>query len=123
MDASALLALLNDEKGSDIVAKNLSSSAISTINIAEVATVLNKIGMPKDEIEALFNELDINTLSYDQPAAIETGAIRMQTMKQGLSLGDRACLITAKQQKSIALTADKLWAELPEKIVDIKLIR
>ena len=123
LDASALLALLKNEKGSEVVSKNLSSSAISAINLAEVATVLNKIGMQKKEIELLFKELDINTLAYDQESAIETGSIRNQTMKQGLSLGDRACLITAKIQKCTALTADKAWIKLPDKIAKIELIR
>ena len=123
LDASALLALLNNEKCSEVVSKNLSFSAISTINLAEVATVLSKLGMPKNEIELLFKELDIHTLVYDRETAIETGAIRNLTIKQGLSLGDRACLITAKKQQCTALTADKAWMEIPDKIAKIKLIR
>ena len=50
LDASALLALLQDERGSEIVAQHILSSAISTVNLAEVASVLNKIGMPENVV-------------------------------------------------------------------------
>ena len=49
-DASALLALLQDERGSEIVAQHILFSAISTVNLAEVASVLNKIDMPENVV-------------------------------------------------------------------------
>lgn len=101
------------------------SLLISTVNLAEVASVLNKVGMPEEEIHAIFDELDLETLPYDKDAAIATGGIRRLTQKKkGLSLGDRACLITAKQHKRIALTADKLWLDFQQGIgVKIEFIR
>ena len=124
LDASALLALLQDERGSEFVSQHILFSAISTINLAEVASVLNKIGMPENEIHELFNEMDLDILPFDKDAAIATGGIRNLTHKKGLSLGDRACLVTAKHLNRIALTADRAWLDFQQKIdIDIKLIR
>ncbi len=107
-----------------IIRHGIPFSAISSVNLAEVASVLNKIGMPESEIDAIFNEIDLETLSYEKEAAIATGGIRSLTQKKRLSLGDRACLVTAKQHKRIALTADKLWLDFQQVIgVEIELIR
>lgn len=47
LDASALLALVNQEKGTDIVAEIIENTIMSNVNICEVISELNsKIGMP-----------------------------------------------------------------------------
>ena len=112
LDASSLLALLQNESGAEVVSKYLSVSAISAVNLAETASVLNKLGMPENEIFDLFKEMNIATLSYDRDVAISTGGMRSVTAKYGLSLGDRACLATARKHQCIALTADKVWLNI-----------
>ena len=77
LDAFALLALLQDERGSEIVAQRILFSAVSTVNLAEVASVLNKVGMPEDEINELFNEMDLEVLPYEKGLAIATGGIKI----------------------------------------------
>jgi len=124
LDASALLALFQGEKGSETVAGHIPYSALSTVNLAEVASVLNKVGMPENEIQELFTDIDIEILSYERESAVATGSIRSLTQKKGLSLGDRACLATAKKHKRIALTADKVWLDFQEELgVVVELIR
>ena len=124
LDASALLALLQGEQGSEIVARNIPFSAVSTVNLAEVAGVLNMVGMPESEIHDLLSEIDIEILGYEKESAVATGAIRKLTQKKGLSLGDRACLATAKIHQRIALTADKVWLDFQEDVgVNVELIR
>jgi PIN domain nuclease of toxin-antitoxin system len=124
LDASAILALLQNESGSDIVAQNMFFSAVSSVNLAEVVSVLNKVGMPENEIHALFDELDLQILPYDKGLAIATGCIRRLTQKKGLSLGDRACLATAKHLNLIALTADRAWFDFQAEMdVNIEFIR
>jgi len=108
LDASAVLALLHDEPGAKVVSSHFAESVISTVNLAEVATVLNKAGMPESEIREVFQELDLATHVYGYDAAIATGGIRALTAPKGLSLGDRACLMTAKEKNCIALTTDSL---------------
>ena len=80
--------------------------------------------MQENEILNLFSEIDIAILSYEKETAVATGAIRKLTQSKGLSLGDRACLATAKIHKRIALTADKAWLDFQEEIgVSVELIR
>ena len=50
LDASALLALLNDETGADQVIELLPKALISTVNLAEVVTRLSLLGMPGEQI-------------------------------------------------------------------------
>ena len=80
--------------------------------------------MPENEIHELFNEMDLEILYFEKATAITTGRFRNITQNKGLSLGDRACLATAKKYKRIALTADKVWLDFQEDIgVKIELIR
>ena len=124
LGASAILALLQKEQGSEMVTQCIPFSAISSVNLAEVASVLNKLGMPESEIHELFNAMDIEVLAFEEITAIATGGMRSITQKKGLSLGDRACLATAKQHKRIVLTADKVWQEFQQGIgVEINFIR
>ncbi|MEO1465395.1 MAG: hypothetical protein AAFR89_04070, partial [Cyanobacteria bacterium J06633_1] len=51
LGASALLALLNREKGADRVAEVMDRAVMNTVNMAEVATKLAKLGIPASEIE------------------------------------------------------------------------
>lgn len=124
LDASALLALLQNENGSEVVAEHISASAISSVNLAEVASVLNKLGMPETEVDELFDEMDLHVLAFDKKLAMATGGLRYLTQNKGLSLGDRACLATAKFHMRIVLTADKVWLDFQENIgIEIKSIR
>jgi hypothetical protein len=47
LDATAVLALLNDEPGARTVASLLSQAVINTVNLAEVVGKLAEAGMPK----------------------------------------------------------------------------
>ncbi len=116
LDASALLALLNDEPGAAVVSRHFAESVISTVNLAEVVTVLNKAGMPEDEIRILIEELDLPSQDYNEDVAIATGGIRTMTASKGLSLGDRACLMTAKHLDCITLTTDRVWLDFTDSL-------
>ena len=54
--------------------------------------------------------------------AVETAALRTQTDRYGLSLGDRACLSHALSRGLPVLTADKEWKKL-DLPLDSRLIR
>jgi ribonuclease VapC len=122
LDASALLALLNGEQGSDYVQKLLSESSISSVNLAEVITRLSAVGMPEGEIREVISLLGLEILPFDSQQAFQAGLLIPHTRSLGLSLGDRACLALAQVTASTALTADQSWIDL-EIGVDIKLIR
>jgi PIN domain nuclease of toxin-antitoxin system len=51
----------------------------------------------------------------------KTAHLRAETRSAGLSLGDRACLALAGDLGRPALTADKVWRDLPR--VEVRVVR
>lgn len=123
LDASALLALLNQEPGSDVVAAAMrDGAAISTINLAEVVAKLAEAGMPETRIRAALNPLPLELIPFDSELAFATGSLRPLTRAAGLSLGDRACLALGQRLKVPVLTTDAAWQNLALH-VDVRLAR
>lgn len=113
LDASAVLAVLNGEPGQKKVIPILAESAISSVNLTEVAAKLLEAGM--DEAEALLaiSVLGIGEIvDFTKDLAWEAARLRPLTKQYGLSLGDRACLALAIKLKLPAVTADKEWSKL-----------
>ena len=122
IDASALLALLNDEPGADVVAEALPQGVISAVNLSEVIAKLCDAGMPEKAIHQALQPLGIEIVPFDEEQAYQAGLLRTSTQDLGISLGDRACLSLAKKLGINTLTADRAWAELSIGIM-IKVIR
>jgi PIN domain nuclease of toxin-antitoxin system len=122
LDASAILALLNDEVGAKIVQESLPGAIISSVNLAEVVTRLALLGMPENEIREALNILALDITSFDEEQAFLAGFLAMKTRQSGLSLGDRACLALALKTGSHTITADKVWQTL-EPGLDVRVIR
>jgi ribonuclease VapC len=114
LDASAVLAYLQAEKGCELVFKALSEgrALISAVNYTEVVGKLLESGMPADAVQTVMNKLEINVENYDADQAWQAGVLRMATKILGLSLGDRACLALAAVKKLPVLTTDKCWSDL-----------
>jgi len=113
LDASALLALLNNEHGADKLTPELLSNATSsTVNLAEVQTKLVSEGGNADEAW----EDTLSPIREATPFTIEhariAGSLAAQTRALGLSLGDRACLALGLMLKAPVYTADKSWKNL-----------
>ncbi|MFA5732696.1 MAG: type II toxin-antitoxin system VapC family toxin [Acidithiobacillus sp.] len=119
LDASALLAYLNDEPGADVVEKALAAgSAIGTVNWAEILSKAMETGIAPETLAAelekrgiLGNTLDVLALTIED--SMEVARLRPLTRSFGLSLGDRACLALGKRLRIPILTADRIWAEVP----------
>jgi len=122
LDASALLTLLNAEKGADLVQDLLPRSVISSVNLSEVVTRLTLLDMPENEIHEILDVLGLEIIPFDEDQAFQAGVISRLTQPLGLSLGDRACLSLALTTHKTALTADRIWKEL-KLGVEIQLVR
>jgi ribonuclease VapC len=122
LDASALLALLQQELGTEIVAAALQDSAISTVNWSEVLQKSTSRGIDPEGMQAEFEALGVNIIPFSALQAELAAQLWLETKELGLSLGDRSCLALAIDQKATALTADKAWAQLKNGI-SIQLIR
>ncbi len=122
LDSSALLALLNDEPGADVVAGLLRNSAMSTVNISEVTAKLAEAGIRERDIRMAVGGLVLDIVPFDAEQAVEAGMLRRATKAAGLSLGDRACLALAKRLGVPAATADLAWRRV-DTGVELTLIR
>ncbi len=121
LDASALLAFLNEEPGADIVRPYLDSAYLSTVNYTEVLSTLIYRGVDQKAAEAALFPL-VKLVDFDVEQAAFSARLRPLTKAYGLSLGDRACLALAHQLKKPVLTADKVWQNL-DVGVEIQVIR
>lgn len=124
LDASALLAMLLDEPGTERVRPVLDGAAISSVNLAEIVSHYAKLGAAQSDIQALLEPLPITVIAADEALAYAAGMLRPVTLRFGLSLGDRCCLALAKQFGATAVTAERRWAAAAELIgVELELIR
>ena len=113
LDASAMLALLLAESGSDRVEAELASGAsISAVNLAEVIAKLLDYGYTEESIEGMIEAADLTVLSFEHAEAWQSGLLHRVTRSSGLSLGDRCCLAVAQSTGMAVLTCDRHWAGL-----------
>ena len=124
LDASALLALLNNEPGAAKVAEALAEARMSSVNLAEVVSHFIHAGMPAAEVDDMLNPLPVAIVAADQGLAHIAGRLRAGTAAAGLSLGDRFCWALAKRDGLPAMTADKQWRTIADEAgVNIAVIR
>jgi ribonuclease VapC len=115
LDASALLAHLQDEPGADVVAEAIASGAvISTVNLAEVFSRVADRGGDPAKLAAELTQIGllggaITVEPFTAADAIDAGRLRPLTRDAGLSLGDRVCLALARRLHAPALTGDTDW--------------
>ncbi len=122
LDSSAVLAHLRGEPGADLVQPKLQTGLVCAVNLAEIAGRLVDWGQSEDEVVMTLGLLALTVRPFDQGLAFRTGALRSRTRSLGLSLGDRACLATAEQERLPVMTADRAWAKL-DIAVNVQLIR
>jgi ribonuclease VapC len=113
MDASAILAFLRDEPGADTVEEAISrGAAMSTVNVSEVCAKLNDYGVAPEQASQTIEDLSLVIEPFLRSDAECAGAWRAETRRQGLSMGDRACLALAYRLGQTAVTTDRAWQNL-----------
>jgi len=122
LDASAIIAHLNDEPGGDKVEPMLDGALVSTVNLCQVGTKLADRGVPRDDLDVIMNALRLSVVTFDQRQSRIAVTLRAPTRSKGLSLADRACLALAQAMDATAVTADRAWADLDINC-DIEVIR
>ncbi len=124
LDASAILAALNDEPGSARVAQALDDAVVSVVNMAEVAAGLLRGGNKPVQVRAVIRTLGCNVISADEEMAIDAGLLRAITDRAGLSLADRFCFALARRLDAPILTTDRQWIKVAQAAdVSVELIR
>jgi ribonuclease VapC len=126
MDASALLALMQGEPGSDVVDELIQDQECiaSNVNIAEVGTKLIDKGLAPGQLTRTLKELNVQPIDFNLEQATLCASLRLSTKHVGLSLGDRACLALAQLVKGTAVTGDSAWSDVAEAVgVKVLMIR
>lgn len=109
LDASALLALIQNEEGTQVVDSLLDDSTIHSVNLAEVARKLVQKGMSVVEATELLSDLHLDVIEeLSEKQAYHTA----NWTGRGLSLGDSVCLTTGHVYEHTIVTADRAWSKL-----------
>ena len=93
-DASALLVAILNDPGAEKITQHVDDCVMSTVNITEVRTKLYDSGISEVDTEQLIGQFSLKIVPFTEIEAMETARFRCSTRKFGLSLGDRACLVT-----------------------------
>ena len=113
LDASAILAVINAEPGSEKLTPELLRDAVcSTVNLAEVQAKLVGRGWPPNEAWEDATSAISESVPFNDEQAKIAGSLVMVTRHLGLSLGDRACLALGLSRRAPVFTAEKLWGKL-----------
>lgn len=124
LDASALIAMLKEERGGDRVAEVIGDCCMCVINFAEVISYFAFAGYSQKQVAEILRPLPIDLVPADAELSWAAGLLRPKTKQAGLSLGDRYCLALAKRNGSEVLTADQSWEQIAEDVgVRVTLIR
>ena len=123
LDSSALIALIKNEKGAEVVEPLMGRIVMSAINIAEVAGILIDLGMSHEECKNSIEPFVDLIVPLDLQQAFEIALLKKLTKDKGLSIGDRACIALGTAMNLPIYTADKIWQSLNLKDAEIVLIR
>lgn len=112
LDASAILAILRDEPGSNTVAEHVGRAAVSAVNLQEVAKELLREGASLEAARAVIDELGLDVRPHDEEAAYAAAALYPQTKQFGRGLGDRTCMALGIAMNVPVLTTDREWRKI-----------
>lgn len=122
LDASAILAVLLDEPGAEIVIPVMRGSALSAVNASETFQRAADKGHQTQRVLALLQGLEIEVVPFTMNQAIAAADLRPATRAAGISLGDRACLALAAERRATVYTGDRRLAGVAVGL-DLRLIR
>ncbi len=112
LDASAILAELFGEPGSERVSRARPRAVVSAVNYSEVIAKLIDEGLSASAAEDAAEQLRCEVLEADKHRSALAALLHLHTRRKGISLGDRYCLQLAMEFGVPLLTTDRRWASL-----------
>jgi len=112
LDTSAVIALLRQEHGWEVVQGVLEHSVICAVNLTETITKLIHRGGEPRMVEHYLKGLALEVLPWDEALAWESRDLCPLTWTHGISFADRACLALARSRRLTAVTSDAAWRRL-----------
>ena len=113
LDSSALLALILGEPGATFVDSMLAVSCASAVILTETLEVLTRKGDTIEAAQARMRRILTTVEPFSRHQSEIAGWLLTNYRRDGLSLGDAACLALAIDLEAEVLTADRAWASLP----------
>lgn len=124
LDSSALIALLEKEKGWEEMNGVINNSIMSSVNVSEVSKFLiDRRGYKRHEAKDIMEHLLDEIIDFTAEHAYIAAELYPKTKALGLSLGDRACLTLSLVTGYPIYTADQAWTKLNIAKIHIKVIR
>lgn len=111
-DASAILALLRDEPGANVVGQYIGDGLISAVNLQEVIKGLLRRDVPIEAALAMLDALHLEVRPHGRDDAIAAASLYPVTKEFGSGLGDRTCMALAIAEGLPVVTADQQWARI-----------
>jgi ribonuclease VapC len=112
LDASAVVAVLRGEAGSNQIATYCSDGMLSAVNLQEVIKVLCRRGFSASGVKYMVDALALEIVSHTEEDAFQAAALVPFTEQFGSGLGDRTCMALAIAKGLPAITTDRAWAKL-----------
>ena len=122
LDSSALLAVLQNERGKDAVLQFLPFALMSVVNAVEVQARLMRSGVPADRAWILTKMSVSELVPFDEIQAEICARLLHQTRGMDVSLADCVCISLAVRTGLPMYTADRKLASL-DLDIDVRLIR
>ena len=107
-DASAVLALLQEERGSEQLKDLQANAVVYAVNLAEVLAKLISKGVPPAGARMACEALHLETAPFDP----ELAAASAEFVYKGVSLGDR-CFLAAAMRHGSGWTSDHALVKAP----------
>jgi ribonuclease VapC len=111
-DASAVVAVLRNEPGTELIAPLCSDGVLSTVNLQEAIKILRAGGFSQSAVAYMIETLALEIVPHSADDAYQAAELVSLTRQHGSGIGDRTCMALAISRNLPALTTDRAWSRL-----------